>query len=363
VSFSQGCGSISRDLPSHGKLSFFIDLAIAMKTIELPSRLEVVDSHTAGEPTRAVISGGPDLGSGPLSERVELLRRDYDFYRRAILCEPRGSDVLVGAYLVQPFDTRCDAGVIFFNNAGYLGMCGHGLIGVATTLAYLGRMDLGEHLIETPVGAVRVEVRSGSEVTIRNVPSYRYRAGVAIEVPGFGRVCGDVAWGGNWFFLVREHSFAGGRDLTPAHVEVLTAFTWEIRRSLNAAGVTGADGAEIDHIELFSSAHDEKNHGRNFVLCPGKAYDRSPCGTGTSAKMSCLAADGVLKPGQRWRQEGILGTVFEGSFEFEGGQDSGASSTANEHRIIPVITGSAYVTAQNTLIFDPADPFRLGVPE
>lgn len=340
-----------------------IYLRITMKTTQVPFRLEVVDSHTAGEPTRAVISGGPELGSGTLSERLEVLRRDYDFYRRAILCEPRGSDVLVGAFLVEPHDQRCDAGVIFFNNAGYLGMCGHGLIGVATTLTFLGRMRPGEHLIETPVGAVSVEVRSAGEVTIRNVPSYRYRAAVAVDVPDFGRVCGDVAWGGNWFFLVREHSFPGGRDLTLGRVEALTAFTWAIRCALNAAGITGANGAEIDHVELFSSAHDEKNQSRNFVLCPGKAYDRSPCGTGTSAKMSCLAADGLLKPGQSWRQEGILGTVFEGSFEFEGGQDRMDSSTANENRIIPVITGSAYVTAQNTLIFDPADPFRMGVPE
>lgn len=339
---------------------------MAMKTTQVSPRLEVVDSHTAGEPTRAVISGGPDLGSGPLSERLEVLRREHDLYRRAILCEPRGSDVLVGAYLVEPFDSRCEAGVIFFNNAGYLGMCGHGLIGVATTLAFLGRIGRGEHLIETPVGAVNVEVRSGGEVTIRNVPSYRYRTGVGVEVPGVGRVSGDVAWGGNWFFLVREHSFAEAHDLILGQVEVLTEFTWQIRRSLNAAGITGAGGAEIDHIELFGSPADEKNDSRNFVLCPGKAYDRSPCGTGTSAKMSCLAADGLLRPGQTWRQEGILGTTFEGSFEFEDGSNGRNGNSflhPDAQRIIPVITGSAYVTAQSTLIFDPADPFRLGVPE
>lgn len=335
-----------------------------MKTAQLPFRLDVVDSHTAGEPTRCVTSGGPDLGSGPLPERLELLRRDHDHYRRAILCEPRGSDVLVGALLVEPFDSACDAGVIFFNNAGYLGMCGHGMIGVATTLEFLGRVKPGEHLIETPVGAVNVRLHSGGKVDVRNVPSYRYRTRVAVEVPAFGTVCGDVAWGGNWFFLVREHHFPGGSDLALSQVETLTTFTWEIRRSLNAAGITGAGGAEIDHIELFASARNENNHSRNFVLCPGKAYDRSPCGTGTSAKMSCLAADGHLKPGQRWRQEGILGTVFEGSFEFETGEDrTGRNSLSNGHRIIPVITGSAYVTAQSALIFDASDPFRLGVPE
>ncbi len=331
-----------------------------MTAKQMPLRLDVIDSHTAGEPTRCVLSGGPHLGAGPLSERLERLRREHDRYRRAILCEPRGSDVLVGALLVEPHDPACDAGVIFFNNAGYLGMCGHGMIGVAATLAFLGRIEPGEHLIETPVGAVKVELNDTGWVTIRNVPSYRYRSSVQVHVPDYGVVRGDVAWGGNWFFLVREHNFDAAHDLTLGKVEQLTAFTWEIRRALAAAGVTGASGAEIDHVELFAEAHDQANDSRNFVLCPGKAYDRSPCGTGTSAKMACLAAEGTLKPGVPWRQEGILDTVFEGSFEFQNGD---ASEGGEGPRILPVITGSAYVTAECTLIFDPADPFRLGVPE
>lgn len=316
----------------------------------IPLRLDVIDSHTAGEPTRCVIAGGPDLGPGPLAERLEKLRREYDHYRRAVLCEPRGSDVLVGAYLLEPFNPANAAAVIFFNNAGYLGMCGHGMIGVAVTLARMGRIQPGEHAIETPVGTVQIQLHSGNRVTIRNVPAYRHRAGVTIQVPGYGAVTGDVAWGGNWFFLVGDHPYSLSID----KVDSLTAFTWEIRRALTAAGVTGANGAEIDHIEVFTKAHDPANESRNFVLCPGKAYDRSPCGTGTSAKMACLAADGHLKPGEAWRQEGILGTVFEGSYE--------VGETGND-RIIPNVTGSAYVTAECTLIFDPDDPFRLGVPE
>ena len=336
-----------------------------MANMQIPLRLDVIDSHTAGEPTRCILSGGPHLGSGPLVERLERLRREHDHHRRAILCEPRGSDVLVGAFLLEPVDPACAAGVIFFNNAGYLGMCGHGIIGVAVTLAHLGRIEPGEHRIETPVGAVRIQLHSGSRVTIRNVPAFRHRVGATVQVPGYGAVTGDVAWGGNWFFLVRDHAFA----LTLDQVEPLTAFTWEIRRALAAAGVTGANGAEIDHIELFTAAHDPANHSRNFVLCPGKAYDRSPCGTGTSAKMACLAADGLLKPGQIWRQEGILGTVFEGSFQFDGGEiDAGENGNLpelriGERRIVPTVTGSAHVTAESTLIFDPADPFRLGVPQ
>jgi 4-hydroxyproline epimerase len=325
----------------------------AMLDSQIPLRLQIVDSHTAGEPTRCVLSGLPDLGSGPLTERLERLRRDHDHYRRAILCEPRGSDVLVGAFLVEPFDPACAAGVIFFNNAGYLGMCGHGAIGVAVTLAHLGRIEPGTYVLETPVGPVGFVLHSGDRVSIRNVPAYRFRAGVAVDIPGYGPVTGDVAWGGNWFFLVGDHPFS----LTLDQVEPLTAFTWEIRRALSAAGVTGAGGAEIDHIELFSAAHDAANDSRNFVLCPGKAYDRSPCGTGTSAKMACLAADVHLQPGEIWRQEGILGTVFEGQYHF---YDSPTPTEAP--RITPSVTGSAYVTAECTLIFDPTDPFRLGVP-
>ncbi len=245
-------------------------------------------------------------------------------------------------------------------------MCGHGMIGVAATLAHLGKLGTGEHLIETPVGTVQVMLRSGVEATIRNVPAYRYRGGVEVDVPGFSRVAGDIAWGGNWFFLVRKHTVAQAHELTVRQVELLTSFTWEIRRALDAEGIRGANGAEIDHIELYGDAHDPKNDSRNFVLCPGKAYDRSPCGTGTSAKMACLAAEGYLKPGTVWRQEGILGTVFEGSFEFEetpGTQAMEETVGGQGPRIIPSITGSAYVTAQCTLVFDPHDPFRLGVPE
>jgi 4-hydroxyproline epimerase len=281
---------------------------------------------------------------------MEVLRQRYDGYRRAILCEPRGSDVLVGAYLLEPSDPSCVTGVIFFNNAGYLGMCGHGAIGVVATLAHMGRIQSGIHRIETPVGIVEAELRADGVIACHNVPAYRLRTQVEVTVPGYGAVRGDIAWGGNWFFLV-EHTSA----LTIESVHTLTDFTWAIRLALVDQGITGADGAEIDHVELFGEPHDQANQSRNFVLCPGKAYDRSPCGTGTSAKMACLAADGKLKAGEIWRQEGILGTVFTGSFELDGG------ATTRE-RILPTISGSASITAESTLIFTPEDPFRMGVP-
>lgn len=309
-----------------------------------PRKIAIVDSHTAGEATRCVLSGADQLGSGTLAERMERLRRDHDDLRRAILCEPRGSDVLVGAWMLEPDMPECAAAVIFFNNAGYLGMCGHGTIGAAVTLAHLGRMAPGVHAIQTPVGVVKVRLEGANTVTVENVPAYRYRQSVAVNVPGYGTVTGDVAWGGNWFFLVESD-----QRLELNNVDRLTEFTWAIRVALTANGVRGALGAEIDHIELFGKPRNPANHSRNFVLCPGKAYDRSPCGTGTSAKLACLAADGKLAAGYAWRQEGILDTVFDGRVRIEDG------------KVIPSITGSAYVTAESTLLFDPSDPFRLGI--
>jgi 4-hydroxyproline epimerase len=308
-------------------------------------RIQVIDSHTGGEPTRVVVAGGPDLGCGPIAERRARFRERFDAVRSAVVNEPRGSDVVVGALLCEPVDASCAAGVIFFNNVGYLNMCGHGTIGVAVTLAHLGRIGPGTHRLETPVGVVAFEYRGGSEVAFENVPSHRRAKDVVVEVDGVGRVTGDVAWGGNWFFLADGR----GMDLDVANVERLTDYTWRIRQALPRQGITGDDGQEIDHIELFGPPRDAANHGRNFVLCPGKAYDRSPCGTGTSAKLACLHADGKLREGQVWRQESVVGSVFAGSVRVEGG------------RVIPRITGSAFVCAEATLLLDPADPFCMGI--
>ncbi len=307
--------------------------------------IRVIDSHTGGEPTRLVVSGGPDLGSGPLSARLERFRAEHDEFRSAVVNEPRGSDVMVGALLCEPVDGTCAAGVIFFNNVGYLGMCGHGTIGLVATLSYLGRIKPGEHRIETPVGTVSAILHDSGEVTVNNVPSYRSAARVVVEVPGFGPVCGDVAWGGNWFFLVE----ARGHELVLSNVEALTNFTWAIRQALNANRITGANGQEIDHIELFGPSQQAGVNSKNFVLCPGKAYDRSPCGTGTSAKLACLHADGKLREGQVWQQESIVGSVFEGSIKVRDGQ------------VHPSIKGSAFVNADANLVLDPSDPFCMGI--
>ena len=302
--------------------------------------ISIIDSHTGGEPTRLIVAGGPDLGLGPMAERLDRFRRDFDAVRSAVVNEPRGSDVIVGALLCEPEDPGCAAGVVYFNNVGYLGMCGHGTIGLLVTLAHMGRIRPGEHRIETPVGTVTATLHPGGEVTVANVPSYRKVKAFAVDVPGLGRVSGDVAWGGNWFYLVEDH----GQTLSLANVETLTDVAWRIRTVLNGNGFP-----EVDHVELFGPPAAAGANSRSFVLCPGKAYDRSPCGTGTSAKIACLAADGKLSEGAAWVQESILGSTFTGRYRMLDGA------------IIPSITGTAFVTAESTLILDDKDPFIWGI--
>lgn len=313
--------------------------------IRMNNRLYVIDSHTGGEPTRVVVGGLPDLGSGDMASRRERLAHEFDWIRRATILEPRGSDILVGAVLFPPADPENLAGVIFFNNVGYLNMCGHGTIGVAVTLAHMGRIGPGRFTLETPVGLVQIEYHGGHRVTIENVPSYRYQANVVVPVPEIGEVVGDIAWGGNWFFLMKNNDLV----LESTSIPKLLTYCTQVRLALRNQRITGASGAEIDHIEIVGRPLDPRNHGRSFVLCPGFAYDRSPCGTGTSAKLACLAADGELGEGEIWRQESIIGSVFEASYQ------------RLDHRIIPRITGDAYVTAEATLILSPHDPFRFGI--
>ena len=309
--------------------------------------MRVIDSHTEGEPTRLIVAGGPELGDGPLAERRRLFAERHDEVRGFVLGEPRGFDAMVGALLCEPTDPSCAAGLIFFNNAGFLGMCGHATIGAAVTLAQMGRIGYGAHRFETPVGIVGVELNGRNEATFENVPSYAHRRGVKVEVAGLGLVSGDVAWGGNWFFLTDDAPCA----IEPANIAELTEAALAVRAELLRRGHRGADGGEIDHIEFFVRNPPGGADSRNFVLCPGGAYDRSPCGTGTSAKLACLAAEGALAPGAAWVQESIIGGCFLGRY-----------ANAEDGAIRPRITGRAWVTAEATLVRDPADPFPNGLP-
>ena len=312
-------------------------------------RVKAIDSHTEGEPTRVIISGGPDLGSGTLRERREIFARDHDDFRRMSIEEPRGSDVLVGAMLVEAHEADCVAGVIFFNNAGMLGMCGHGTIGVVRTLAHLGRIKTGTHRLDTPVGIVEFKLRADDVVEVANVPSRRTHAGIAVHVAGLGVIAGDVAWGGNWFFIAPSPLKI---PLQLDRVAELTAHAWSVRRALATAGITGDDGGEIDHIEFTEPARRADCAWRNFVLCPGGAYDRSPCGTGTSAKIACLVADGKIALGERVGAESFIGTRFEGWHSID---SAGA--------IRPTIAGRAWITAEIELLIDASDPCAAGIPK
>jgi proline racemase len=305
--------------------------------------IRVIDSHTGGEPTRLVLDGGPDLGEGPLEERVRRFREHFDAYRSAIVNEPRGSDTLVGALLVKPHRADCALGVIFFNNVGYLGMCGHGTIGLIASLSYAGDLAPGAIKIDTPVGAIEASLSADGEISVDNVVSYRSARQLAVNVPGIGEVIGDVAWGGNWFFLISQHD----QIIDLQHVDALTDFTWRVRAAINAQG-----HPLVDHIELFAPSLKPGAHSRNFVLCPGKAYDRSPCGTGTSAKLACLAADGKLLEGDSWVQESFIGSTFVGRFRWR---------DRAKGEIVPTITGTAHVTGETVLRLDPKDPFCWGI--
>jgi 4-hydroxyproline epimerase len=308
-----------------------------------------VDSHTAGEPTRVILEAPFDLGSGSLSKRREIFNTKYDSYRRAFCTEPRAGDTIVGALLVAPFDSSCSAGVIFFNNIGYLNMCGHGTIGLIRTLEYLGRLEPGAHRIETPVGVVGTTLHADGRVSVENVASYRAEKDFVLPVDGLGKVVGDIAWGGNWFFLIENH----GLEIILKNRAALMDYCLRVKQALALGPVRQAQGRpetqKIDHIELYGPS--QVADSRNFVLCPGGAYDRSPCGTGTSAKLACLAAEGELSPGQIWRQESVIGTIFEAAYRLDG-----AGS------IIPTITGSAFVTAEGKIVLDERDPFQFGIP-
>jgi proline racemase len=308
-----------------------------------PQRVRIIDSHTGGEPTRLVLDGGPDLGAGPLAERAARFREKFDRYRAAIVNEPRGSDVLVGALLVPPHRADCQHGVIFFNNVGLLGMCGHGTIGLVASLAHLGKISPGVVRLDTPVGAVEAELHASGAVSVANVPSYRRAKDISLNVAGIGEVRGDVAWGGNWFFLTESH----GLTLELANLAALNDYASRVRAAVNAQGFP-----EVDHVELSAPSPTPGASSRNFVFCPGGAYDRSPCGTGTSAKLACLAADGHLAEGAAWVQESIIGSTFTGRYRW---------LDRAKGEIAPTITGTAHVTAEATLLLDERDPFCWGI--
>jgi len=309
--------------------------------------LKIIDSHTGGEPTRVIVDGCPDLGSGTLAEKRDILAQQHDWIRTSTVLEPRGFEAMVGAILTEPYEPDCVAGVIFYNNASYLNMCIHGTIGLAVTLKHMGIITTGSHRIDTPVGVVTAHLHDDGSVSVENVPSYRYRKDVEVDVPSYGTITGDIAWGGNWFFLINEQ----GPEVIESNISELSDFTIAVMDALKTQSITGDDGTPVDHIETFGPAANDQSDSRNFVMCPGGEYDRSPCGTGTSAKLSCLYDAGKLPEGETWRQSSILNTIFTGTVK----------ATGNGNQVIPTVTGNAWVNGETKVIIDPSDPFGHGV--
>ncbi|MEM8945285.1 MAG: proline racemase family protein [Planctomycetota bacterium] len=306
--------------------------------------MRVIDSHTGGEPTRVVVAGMPDIPGDTAAEKRTNLEKQADWIRTSLTLEPRGAPWMVGAAIFQPANPDSEATVVFFNNRGYLGMCGHGLIGVVATLAYLGRISVGEHHFETPAGDVMAQLHPDDSVSLANVPSYRYREGVEFDVPNFGTVQGDIAYGGNWFFLTHVETWQSWTT------ERLCEYASRILETLSTLKICGAEQAEIDHVEISGPPTDpNKAHSRNFVLCPGQQYDRSPCGTGTSAKVACLASAGELSPGEIYRQESVTGSIFNASFQMQG------------KKLIPEIRGHANILADVKIVFEESDCRRYGL--
>ncbi|MGJ8654850.1 MAG: proline racemase family protein [Akkermansiaceae bacterium] len=311
--------------------------------------IKIIDSHTGGEPTRVVVDGCPHLGDGTLAQKRDLLKAKYDWIRTTVLLEPRGFPAMVGAIITEPHSPDCTAGVIFFNNAGYLNMCIHGTIGLAITLKHMGIITTGSHRIDTPVGVVTAHMHDDGSVSVDNVPSYCHQADALVEVPHYGTITGDIAWGGNWFFLIDEQKNVPAVE--PSNIPLLTEFTTAVMAALADQGIAGGDGQPIDHIELFGPPADDQSDSRNFVLCPGGEYDRSPCGTGTSAKLACLYESGKLNLGEIWRQSSIINTIFTGK----------VTPLTESNQVTPTITGSAWVNGETTIIINPEDPFATGI--
>jgi 4-hydroxyproline epimerase len=312
-----------------------------------PDSIDIVDSHTGGEPTRVVLSGWPEPLGKTMEERARYVVEHQDHLRRGVVCEPRGHDAMVGALITAPIRKEALAGVIFFNDVGVLGMCGHALIGTVETLRFLGRIQGDSVELDTPAGAVSAIIDSDQQIVIQNVPSRLHQEHVEIEVPGIGSVIGDIAYGGNWFFLVNSPSF----NLELRELDALMQSSKAIRKALLDQGLTGTDDAVIDHIEFFGPPKDPTADSRNFVLCPGNAYDRAPCGTGTSAKIATLHAKGQIETDQVWRQESITGSIYEASLRLIDGQ------------LFPFIRSRAHITSKSSLLFKEADPLRGGLQD
>jgi proline racemase len=337
--------------------------------IELATLLEkadktflVVDTHTMGEPTRIILQGFPELQGENMMERKKFLEKNYDFYRTALMLEPRGHRDMFGALITKPVSEEADLGVIFMENSGYLNMCGHGSIGTATVAVEAGLVEVKEPytyvVLDAPAGIIRTKVKvvdgRAVEVSFINVPSFVYKEGLEAFVPGYGKILFDISFGGSFFAIVDSEKT--GIAIDQKNLETLTDLGMKLLDEINRSFEIKhpyLDITTVDLVEFYGKADNPEAHLKNVVIFGKSQVDRSPCGTGTSAKLACLYEGCKIGLGEEFVYESITGSMFRGMITEE-------TEVNGKKAIIPQITGSAYVTGLNRLIIDSYDPQKYG---
>jgi len=321
-----------------------------------------IDAHTCGNPVRVVAGGGPMLPHAPMADRRQIFMRDHDWVRRALMFEPRGHDVMSGSILYPPSAPDYDLAVLYIEVSGCLPMCGHGTIGTVTAALEAGLViprEAGRLALETPAGRVDVEYASDGpyvdQVRLFNVPSYQHAAGVRIEVAGLGEIVVDVAYGGNYYAIIEpQANWAGLDSMGASDIQRLSPL---VRRAAQAAVAPmhpeDARIAGISHVMWCDKPRDPRADARNAVFYGEKAIDRSPCGTGSSARMAQLAAQGRLAVGDGFVHESIIGTMFDCRVE-------AAAMVGGMAAIRPSVAGWARVIGHNTIYVDDRDPLAHG---
>ncbi|HUI64685.1 MAG TPA: 4-hydroxyproline epimerase [Bacteroidota bacterium] len=321
-----------------------------------------IDAHTCGNPVRVVVGGGPTLEGGTMSERRQQFLAQYDWIRTALMFEPRGHDMMSGSILYPPISPENDAALLFIETSGCLPMCGHGTIGTAAVLIEHGLVRPhvpGTLRLEVPAGTVeahyRLEDGRVHSVRIVNVPSFAEQMGVQVAVPGIGTLSLDVAYGGNFYGIIDPQEHYQGID--QLGVREILRLSPLIRRLVNETHtfVHPQDPTirGLSHIQWTGTPRAKEAHGRNAVFYGEHAIDRSPCGTGTSARMAQWAAKGKLKAGDEFVHESIVGSLFRGRVE-------GTTKVGTREAIIPSIEGWVRITGLNTIFVDDDDPFARG---
>lgn len=321
-----------------------------------------IDGHTCGNPVRLVSGGGPLLQGATMMERRAHFLAEYDWIRTGLMFEPRGHDVMSGSILYPPTRDDCDVAILFIETSGCLPMCGHGTIGTVTMAIENGLVKPktpGVLRLDTPAGLVVAEYRQEGEyveeVRITNVPSFLYAEGLTVDCPQLGEITVDVAYGGNFYAIVEPQK--NFRDIADHSAGDLIAWSPVVRQRLNEKySFVHPDNPGINrlsHMLWTGAPRDPQAHARNAVFYGDKAIDRSPCGTGTSARMAQLHAKGRLKAGDDFVHESIIGSLFKGRVERE-------VEVAGRTGIVPSIGGWARMTGLNTIFLDDRDPFVKG---